>query len=137
MRKLSRDVTDRFAKIAGGVGAFPTPVADIAVLSTMQLMLIWLIGSFSCREIETETVTDYMSTAGVSIGAGAGVRELARAAIQMLPGLGSAVSAVIAYGTTWGIGRSAEAYFFNDEIKSPGNAIEEGISKFKSRNFGD
>jgi len=131
MRGLSRDVTDRFAKIAGGVGAVPSPVADIAVLSTMQLMLIWLIGSFSCEELETETIQEYLSAAGVTIGAGAGARELARAAIQLLPGPGSAVSATVAYGTTVGIGRSAEKYFFDDKVVSPESEIKEIITNAK------
>jgi uncharacterized protein (DUF697 family)/GTP-binding protein EngB required for normal cell division len=131
MRDLSRDVTDRFAKVAGGVGAFPSPVADIAVLSSMQIALIWLIGSFSCRSLERETLEDYLSAVGVTIGAGAGARKLARAGIQLVPALGAAISGAIAYGTTWGIGRSAEAYFFDDEVKSPDKMVKESIQRYK------
>lgn len=135
MRDLSKNVTSKFAKIAGGVGALPSPVADIAVLSSMQIALIWLIGRFSCRNMGEKALQDYLGAAGVSIGAGAGARKLARAGIQLIPGLGSVVSGAIAYGTTWGIGRSAEAYFFDDEVKSPDSMVKESIQRYKNNNL--
>ena len=35
MRELSREYTKRFSGIAGGVGAYPSPIADIAVLTPL------------------------------------------------------------------------------------------------------
>lgn len=132
MRSMSRDLTDRFALTAGGVGATPMPVADVAVLSSMQLLLVGLIGAFSCRELERGTVEDYLGAMGGTTVAGLAARGVARSLVQVLPGVGTAISAAVAFGTTWAIGRSAEEFFFNDAVIKPSDLVEDGREKFRS-----
>lgn len=132
MRDMSRDVTNRFAVAAGTVGAAPTPVADMAVLSSLQLMLVGIVGSFSCRELEWDTVEDYLSAMGGTTVAGLAARGAARSLVQILPGVGTAISAAVAFGTTWAIGRSAEEYFFNDKVVKPSELVDKGKEKFRS-----
>jgi uncharacterized protein (DUF697 family) len=131
MRDMSRDMTDKFAKNAALIGGAPAPVADIAVLTPMQFALIGLIGSFSCRELEWATVQDYLTAMGSTTLAGFVARKLVRSLSQVVPVAGQVFSAVVAGGTTWAIGRSAEEYFFNDNVVKPSELIEEGKEKFE------
>ncbi|WP_165875346.1 GTPase [Natrarchaeobius chitinivorans] len=131
MRKMSRSTTNRFSSIAAGVGGAPTPVADIVVLSSLQAGLVALIGSYSCRDLEWATVQDYMSAVGVSAVGGLGAREVARSLVQLAPVGGQAISGAVAAGTTWAIGRSAEEYFFNDNVVKPSGLLEKGKARFR------
>jgi uncharacterized protein (DUF697 family)/GTPase SAR1 family protein len=119
MRDMSRDLTKRFAGISAGVGAYPTSLADFPPLTAMQLLLVGMIGGFSCREIERETVEDYLSSMGGTTLAAVGFRGLARGIIQFVPGFGQAVSGAVAGAGTYAVGRSAEKFFFDDEVEKP------------------
>lgn len=132
MRGLSRDVTKRFAVAGGMLGAAPTSYADLPPLTAGQLILVALIGGFSCSEMEKETVREYISSIGTTGLASLGFRELARGLIQFVPGYGQAVSGAVAGGGTYAVGRSAEKYFFDGEevkpsaFKSAGKEILQG-----------
>lgn len=130
MRDMSRSTTNRFSSIAAGVGGAPAPVADIAILTSMQIALVGVIGAYSCRELEWATVQDYLSAVGGTALTGLAAREAARSLGQMIPGAGQVVSATVAAGTTWAIGRSAEEYFFNDNVVKPSSLIDKGKDKF-------
>lgn len=119
LKKISSNLIKRFSKIAGGIGSTPIPVADIAVLVPVQLLMISLVGALSGRAATKETAYEYLAAAGINIGAGFGLREIARQASKIIPVGGMVVSGTIAGTSTWAIGKSAEAYFFNEEIKSP------------------
>ncbi|MWV40578.1 GTPase [Natrialba sp. INN-245] len=135
MRKMARSTTNRFSSIAAGIGATPMPVADIVVLSSLQAGLVALIGSYSCRELEWATVQDYTSAVGVSAVGGLGAREVARSLVQLAPVGGQAISGAVAAGTTWAIGRSAEEYFFNDNVVKPSGLFEKGKKRFRDAKF--
>jgi len=119
LRKLSDSIIKRFALIAFGIGAIPIPISDIIILTPLQLIMIAIIGGLSCRKFSTETAAEFLSASGVAIGAGFGLRYLARQLVKLIPGLGWAVSGAIAATGTYAIGKSAEAYFFYGEIKKP------------------
>ena len=119
LRRVSASVTNRFSTIAGLIGAGPVPVADIAVLTPLQLLLVAFIAGLSCRPMSVDSVAEFTAASGVNVGAAIGLKEVARQAMKAFPGLGNAASGVVAGGATFGIGKSAEAYFFNGEIKKP------------------
>lgn len=131
MRKMARSTTNRFSSIAAGVGSAPTPVADVVVLSALQAALVGLVGAYSCRDLEWETVHDYLTAVGVTAVGGLGAREVARSLVQLVPVGGQAISATVAAGTTWAIGRSAEEYFFNDNVVKPSDLVEKGRARFR------
>lgn len=126
MRDMSRDLTNRFTVIGATVGAAPTSYADLPPLTAMQLLLVALIGGFSCREVGRETVEEYLTSIGSTTVAAVTFRELARGLVQFIPGYGQAVSAAVAGGGTYAVGRSAEKYFFDDEVKKPSIYIGKG-----------
>jgi uncharacterized protein (DUF697 family)/GTP-binding protein EngB required for normal cell division len=131
MRDMSRDLTKRFSVIATGVGAAPTSVADMAPLTAMQLLLVGLIGGFSCEEIEKDTVEDDVTSMGGTTAAAFGFRGLARGLVQFVPGLGSAISGAVAGGGTYAVGHSAEKYFFDDTVQKPSVFLGEGKEYIK------
>jgi uncharacterized protein (DUF697 family)/GTPase Era involved in 16S rRNA processing len=119
LRRVATSLTRKFSTAAAGIGATPMPVADIAVLTPLQVLLVALIGGLSCRRFSPQAASEFASATGFNVGFAFVAREGARGAVKLLPGFGSAVSAAIAGATTYGIGRSAEAYFFAGEIRSP------------------
>jgi len=119
LRKFSRRVIHRFAVIAGGIGASPIPISDIIILTPLQFIMIGIIGGLSCRSLSIETAKKYLASGGVLTGVAIGLRTAAQQLAKFLPGVGTIISAAIAGGGTYGLGRAAEAYFFSGEIKKP------------------
>jgi len=137
MRRFSRRTTNRFATIAGGVGGAPTPVADLPVLLGLQFLLIGLVGGFSCREISAETATEYVSAMGGTAITGFVARSISRTLFEFVPVAGAAVSASVAFSTTWALGRSAEKYFFDNETVSPNSLRDRAREAFERRSSED
>lgn len=133
MRRWARSRTWETSVGAAGVGAAPMPVADFAILTGIQLLLVAFLGAASCRDLEWSTVSDYLSAMGASSVAGVGARGLARTMIQVIPVGGTAISAGVAFGTTWAIGRSAEEYFFNDNVVKPSEFMSDGKELFREQ----
>jgi uncharacterized protein (DUF697 family)/predicted GTPase len=125
LRRVSTSMTRRFSAAASGIGTAPVPIADIAVLTPLQVLLVALIAGLSCRRFSLDAAAEFTTATGVNVGVAFVAREGARAAVKLLPGFGSAVSGAIAGGTTYGIGKSAEAYFFAGEIRSPARFVRE------------
>ena len=119
LRRMSSGLIKRFAGIAGAIGADPIPVADIIVLTPLQILMIAVIGGLSCQEVSKKTARKYMSAAGLNVISAVGLRALAQQLVKLIPGVGSVVSAAIASGGTYAIGKSAEAWFFSQEKRSP------------------
>ena len=115
LRKISSSLIKRFTGIASGIGSTPIPIADIAILTPLQLLLITIIGGLSGKEISKETAYEYLAAAGVNVGAAFGVREGARQLSKLIPVGGAVISGGIAGAATYSIGKSAEAYFFYDK----------------------
>lgn len=129
LRQVSSRMTRRFSAAASGIGAAPIPVADMAVLTPLQLLLVALIAGLSCRRLSLDAATEFTAATGVNVGAAFAAREGARAVVKLVPGVGSAVSGAIAGATTYGIGRSAEAYFFTGETRRPTRFVREWLRK--------
>ncbi|AZR72442.1 hypothetical protein BBF96_02960 [Anoxybacter fermentans] len=125
LKNLSTSLIKRFSTIAAGIGAIPIPIADIAVLIPLQILMITLIGGLSCREFSKETALEFISAAAINVGTAFGLRGLARQLVKLIPVGGSVISAGIAYTGTYAIGKSAEAYFFEGEVKKPEEFINE------------
>jgi len=119
-RRLARKTTES-AALAGGMiaSADISGISDIFLLSPMQVVLVMLIGGLSCEDYSTETATDYFAEWGVVGSAGVAARKLAGAIVGMTPGPGQVGNAAIAAAVTYGIGRSAETYYFEDDFVEP------------------
>jgi uncharacterized protein (DUF697 family) len=119
LRRLSDSVIKRFAGIATAVGSSPIPVADIAVLTPLQLMMIAVIAGLSCQQLSVGSATQYLTAAGINLGGAVGMRTVAQQLIKLIPGAGSVLSGGIAGAGTYALGKSAQTYFFSGEIRKP------------------
>ncbi|GAK50299.1 GTP-binding protein HSR1-related protein [Candidatus Moduliflexus flocculans] len=95
------------AMICASVAAIPIPIADIVVLTPIQIAMVTTIGYFYGIEITKERVVELMGT----LGAGVGLREAARQLVKLIPGYGSFVSASVAFTGTVALGEAANLWF--------------------------
>ena len=120
LQKVSSSLIKRFAGIAATIGGTPIPVADMAVLIPLQTLMIAVIGGLSCRTLSQKTATEYLGAAGVNLNVAFGARELVRWLSEGLsPPAAAAIAAATAGSITFGIGKSAELYFFKGELERP------------------
>lgn len=132
MRDLARDFTRASSSMAAAIGGAPTSYSDIIPLTVLQYVQIVLIGAFSCRELKFKTAVEFLSSVGAVSGAAIALREAARGLVQFIPFAGQAVSATVAGGGTYSMGKAAERYFFDGVVEEPDSFIKEGKNLFKN-----
>jgi len=119
-KKMARILIGSAATIAGGVGVEPIPVADLPVITSIQIGMIIGIGYISGREMNKKSAVEFMTSMGLNVGLAFVFRELARALVKLIPVVGNVVSGAVAAASTWGIGEAAITYFIDK--KSPEEA---------------
>jgi predicted GTPase len=129
--KLTRKIARRQTKKASGIGGTIAGTdisgfSDIFVLTGLQIYLVMLIGSFSCREFSIDTAREYFAEFGAIGASGLVFRKLAGTLAGVFPGPGQAVNAAVAGAGTYAIGRSAETYYFEGRYKDPEKFMAEG-----------
>lgn len=97
--------------ICTAIGAQPIPLADLPILTTLQLVMVSGIMYLSGRERSLRAATEFVGALGVNLGAGLLFREGARAILKFFPGWGNVVSGMVAGAGTYAIGRAATAFF--------------------------
>ena len=114
--KIAGTLVKSFTAISGALGAQPIPLADLPFLLGFQLAMVAGIIYVSGRELSLKLATEFLGTMGMNVGLGLAFREGARAAVRsatklFLPGVGNAISGLVAAGGTYAIGRAATAYY--------------------------
>jgi len=99
------------AAICTAVGAQPIPLADLPILTTLQLVMVSGIMYLSGRERSLRAATEFVGALGVNVGAGMLFREGARAILKFFPGWGNVVCGMVAGAGTYAIGRAATVFF--------------------------
>ena len=97
--------------ICAAIGAQPIPLADMPVLTTLQVLMVSGIMYISGRERSLRAATEFIAALGANVGAGMLLREEARAMLKFFPGWGNVVCGMVAGAGTYAIGRAATAYF--------------------------
>jgi uncharacterized protein (DUF697 family) len=97
--------------ICTAIGAQPIPLADLPVLTTLQLVMVSGIMHIAGRERSLRAATEFVTALGVNVGAGMLFREGARAVLKFFPGWGNVVCGMVAGAGTYALGRAAMAYF--------------------------
>jgi uncharacterized protein (DUF697 family) len=97
--------------ICTAIGAQPIPMADLPILTTLQLVMVSGIMYLSGRERSLRAATEFVGAIGANVGAGILFREGARAMLKFLPGWGNVISGMVAGAGTYAIGRAATAFF--------------------------
>jgi len=97
--------------ICTAIGAQPIPLADLPVLTTLQLVMVSGVMYVSGRERSLRAATEFVGALGVNVGAGMLLREGARAILKFFPGWGNIVCGAVAGAGTYAIGRAAIVFF--------------------------
>lgn len=97
--------------ICAAIGAQPIPLADMPVLTVLQVLMVSGIMYISGRERSLRAATEFIAALGANVGVGMLLREGTRAMLKFLPGWGNVVCGMVAGAGTYAIGRAATAYF--------------------------
>ena len=97
--------------ICAAIGAQPIPLADLPILTALQLMMVSGIMYISGRERSLRAATEFVGALGVNVGAGMILREGTRALLKFFPGWGNVVCGAVAGAGTYAIGRASIVYF--------------------------
>jgi len=97
--------------ICAAIGAQPIPLADMPVLTALQVLMVSGIMYISGRERSLRAATEFMAALGANVGVGMLLREGTRAMLKFFPGWGNVVCGMVAGAGTYAIGRAATAYF--------------------------
>jgi uncharacterized protein (DUF697 family) len=97
--------------VCAAIGAQPIPLADMPILTSLQVLMVSGIMYISGRERSLRAATEFIAALGANVGAGMLLREGARAMLKFFPGWGNVVCGMVAGAGTYAIGRAATAYF--------------------------
>lgn len=121
-RRVAKNIIHVTAVVCGAIGMEPIPVADLPVLTSIQMVMILAIAYISGRDISLEAAKEFAAALGVNIGAAFTLREVARGLLKLIPAAGNAASAAIAMAGTEAIGNAAILYYIDrrsvDEIRN-------------------
>jgi uncharacterized protein (DUF697 family) len=114
-REAQREVAQLLIKsttaVCTAIGAQPIPLADLPILTSLQLMMISGIMHVSGRERSLRAAAEFAGALGANVGAAMLLREGARAILKFFPGWGNVVCGLVAGSGTYAIGRASTAYF--------------------------
>jgi len=114
-REAQREVAQLLIKsttaVCTAIGAQPIPLADLPILTSLQLMMVSGIMYVSGRERSLRAAAEFAGALGANVGAAMLLREGARAILKFFPGWGNIVCGVVAGSGTYAVGRAATAYF--------------------------
>jgi uncharacterized protein (DUF697 family) len=97
--------------ICTAIGAQPIPLADLPILTTLQLVMVSGIMYVSGRERSLRAATEFVGALGANVGAGMLLREGTRAVLKFFPGWGNVICGMVAGAGTYAIGRAAIVFF--------------------------
>ncbi|MDQ2824400.1 MAG: hypothetical protein M3R29_03025 [Verrucomicrobiota bacterium] len=99
------------AAICTAIGAQPIPLADMPILTTLQLVMVSGIMYVSGRERSLRAATEFVGALGANVGVGMLLREGTRALLKFFPGWGNVLCGMVAGAGTYAIGRAAVVFF--------------------------
>jgi uncharacterized protein (DUF697 family) len=112
--EIAQTLVKSTTAICAAIGAQPIPLADLPILTALQLLMVSGIMYISGRERSVRAATEFVTALGVNVGAGMILREGARALLKFFPGWGNIVCGAVAGAGTYAIGRAAIVYFLED-----------------------
>jgi len=96
-----------YAALAGTAGATPLPVADLPVISALQLKMLHTVASIYHQPLQVKTFLELAGTFGVGLL----LRQGARSLLKIIPGFGNAISGLYAGAATYALGCALCFYY--------------------------
>jgi uncharacterized protein (DUF697 family) len=110
-REVARLLVKSTTAVCTAIGAQPIPLADLPILTSLQLMMVSGVMYVSGRERSLRAAAEFAGALGANVGAAMLLREGARAILKFFPGWGNVVCGLVAGSGTYAIGRAATAFF--------------------------
>jgi uncharacterized protein (DUF697 family) len=110
-REVAQLLVKSTTAVCTAIGAQPIPLADLPILTSLQLMMVSGIMYVSGRERSLRAAAEFAGALGANVGAAMVLREGARAILKFFPGWGNVVCGLVAGSGTYAIGRASTAYF--------------------------
>lgn len=96
-----------YAGLAGAAGATPLPIADLPVISALQLKMLHAVASIYRQPMKVKTFLELAGAVGLGLIFRQGVRSL----LKIIPGFGNAISGLYAGATTYALGCALCFYY--------------------------
>ena len=109
--EIAQTLVKSTTAICAAIGAQPIPLADLPILTALQLVMVSGIMYISGRDRSLRAATEFVTALGVNVGAGMILREGTRALLKFFPGWGNVVCGAVAGAGTYALGRAAIVYF--------------------------
>lgn len=130
--KFSRILVHSTATVCAGIAYIPIPILDIFPITSAQIGMITGIAYISGRELSRKSAIEFLAALGVNMSAAVGLRGIARGLGKIaFPGVGSFISAGIAYAGTYAIGEAAMAYFIEGVSTKEAKSIFQRVFRKK------
>ena len=97
--------------VSAAIGAQPIPLADLPILTSLQVTMVAGIMHVSGRELSLRAAAEFVGALGANVGAAMLLREGTRVILKFLPGWGNVVCGLMAGTGTYAIGRAASVFF--------------------------
>ena len=110
-QEIAQTLVKSTSAIATAIGTQPIPLADLPILTTLQLVMVSGIMYIAGRDRSLRAATEFVGALGVNLGAGMILREGARAVLKFFPGWGNVVCGMVAGAGTYALGKAATVYF--------------------------
>ena len=110
-REVAQLLVKSTTAVSAAIGAQPIPLADLPILTSLQLTMVSGIMYVSGRERSLRAAAEFAGALGANVGAAMLLREGARAVLKFFPGWGNVVCGLVAGSGTYAIGRAATAFF--------------------------
>lgn len=114
-RKVAQNFVKKFSTVTGRVSMIPIPIADMPLLVALQFLMVAIIAAIAGRRVERATFLELLSSMGINVAAGYGLREAFRQVTKLLPIGAPVASSTIAIAGTRAIGEAAIAYFIDNQ----------------------
>lgn len=130
-KKLARTIAKSVMGITGLIGASPIPIADMPVITGLQLSMVGTIALIGGQKLSKKSTVQFLGAMGLNVGAGLAFREVARQLARLIPAAGNIISGTVASAGTYAISEAAIAFFI--ERKSEQEAKEIFDAEIKNR----
>lgn len=96
-----------YASMAASAAALPVPFVDLALLPAVQVRMVYHLSKLYDQELSTARILELAGSLGIGLLARQAVREVAK----LVPFIGSALGATLAWVSTYALGRAICLYF--------------------------
>lgn len=124
-KKLARSIGKSVMTVTGLVGATPVPIADMPIITGLQVSMIGTIAMIGGKSLSRKTIVQFVGAMGINVGVGVALRGISRQLVKVFPGAGSVISGTIASAGTYALCEAAIAYFIDRKSTEEAKEIYE------------